>query len=94
MVGYIMILYGLCDAIGSIAFTPIVKYLSRIPVFTFAALANSAMIALFLTWMPRPDTHLELYYIAAAFWGFGDAIWQTQINGNELFDFVILLYFS
>ena len=82
MVGFIMIVYGVCDAISSITFSPIVKYVGRIPVFIFGAICNSLMITILLLWAPRPDNNLSLYFIVAAFWGIGDAIWQTQINGR------------
>lgn len=43
---------------------------------------GGCQIALLL-WMPNPDT-VVVYYIIAACWGMGDAVIQTQINGQYI----------
>ncbi|XP_018010585.1 UNC93-like protein [Hyalella azteca] len=79
MVGYTMICFGVCDAICSISFTPLVKIVGRLPVFTLAAILNAAAIIIMFTWRPTPD-NLAMFFIVPALWGTADAVWQTQIN--------------
>ncbi|KAF2344166.1 Major facilitator superfamily [Trinorchestia longiramus] len=79
MVGYVMICYGLCDALCSVCFSPMVKLVGRVPVFVLGATANVSMIILFFIWQPNSD-EMYVFFIAAAVWGIADAVWQTQIN--------------
>lgn len=52
-------------------------------IFIFGAIVNIAMIIVMLTWTPDPDSPY-MFFIVAGFWGIGDAIWQTQINGKMI----------
>jgi len=79
MVGYVMICFGACDALCSIAFTPLVKRIGRVPVFTLAAVVNGVAIAVMMLWTPHPD-QLGVFFLIPALWGISDAVWQTQIN--------------
>ncbi|KAF2353759.1 Ion channel regulatory protein UNC-93 [Trinorchestia longiramus] len=79
MVGYVMICYGLCDALCSVCFSPMVKLVGRVPVFVLGVTANVSMIILFFIWQPNSD-EMYVFFIAAAVWGIADAVWQTQIN--------------
>ena len=81
MIGYVMIVYGICDAVCSITFSPIVKVVGRVPVFILGCAANVAAIVICMTWDPNPEES-HMYFIVAALWGVADAVWQTQINGN------------
>ena len=80
MVGYAMICFGVSDSIFSIAFTPLVKLVGRVPVFTLAALINATAILIMFYWRPSPEDY-ALFFIVPALWGISDAVWQTQING-------------
>ena len=81
MVGYVMICYGVCDAICSLAFTPLVKSFGRVPIFIFGACINVSLLILMLNWRPDPE-NIIVFFTIAALWGVADAIWQTQINGE------------
>jgi predicted MFS family arabinose efflux permease len=81
-VGYVMICYGVCDALASISFGPVIRHLGRIPVFVFGALLNVSIIITMLLWKPDPNVPI-VFFVIAGLWGIGDAIWQTQINGME-----------
>lgn len=52
-------------------------------IFIFGALVNVAMIIVMLVWIPDPDSPI-MFFVVAGFWGIGDAIWQTQINGKSI----------
>lgn len=79
MVGYVLICYGICDVIGSISFTPLVKSVGRIPVFLLGFSINLSVVITLMYWMPNPD-QVPVFFVLAGLWGFADAIWQTQIN--------------
>lgn len=36
-----------------------------------------------LVWRPHPDGPL-IFFVISGLWGIGDAVWQTQINGETL----------
>ncbi len=79
-IGYVLICYGVVDAIGSVCCAPIVKYTGRIVIFIFGAIVNVSTIIVMLTW--KPDGNFPImFFVVAGLWGLGDAIWQTQING-------------
>ncbi|XP_066987255.1 UNC93-like protein [Macrobrachium rosenbergii] len=79
MVGYVMICYGVCDAICSVSFSPLVKVIGRVPIFTMGAIINLCIIIALRYWIPHPDDIL-VFFVVAALWGVSDAVWQTQIN--------------
>ncbi|XP_037772642.1 UNC93-like protein [Penaeus monodon] len=79
MVGATIICYGICDMLCSLGFTPLVRRLGRIPVFSFGAVVNVGVIITLRFWTPRPDD-LVLFFVLAGLWGVADAVWQTQIN--------------
>ncbi|XP_069113521.1 protein unc-93 homolog A-like isoform X2 [Argopecten irradians] len=78
-VGYVMICYGVVDAICSFTFGRLVQYVGHIPFFILAFLVHGGTLIALLIWKPNPD-QLYLFYIFAALWGMGDAVIQTQIN--------------
>ncbi|XP_069973711.1 UNC93-like protein isoform X2 [Penaeus vannamei] len=79
MVGYVMICYGVCDAVCSVSFSPLVKMIGRVRVFSVGAVINLVIIITLRYWMPHPDDFL-VFFVMAALWGVSDAVWQTQIN--------------
>lgn len=87
MVGYVMICYGVCDAICSITFSPMVKVIGRVPIFTIGAVINISIVITLIYWHPDPDETV-VFFVLAGLWGISDAVWQTQINGELLFIFL------
>ena len=81
-VGYVMITYGVCDAVFSMGFGYIIKIVGRIPIFIFGAFLNTVVIGVLFNWMPNPNENY-VFFILAALWGIADAVWQTQINGES-----------
>jgi hypothetical protein len=43
-VGYVMITYGVCDAVFSMGFGAVIKFCGRIPLFVFGACLNVVVI--------------------------------------------------
>jgi len=78
-VGYVLITYGVVDAICSATFGSFIKYVGRVPIFIGGALLNVICLIILWTWEPNPDMPYVFFFIAAL-WGAADAVWQTQIN--------------
>lgn len=78
-VGFIMITFGLADAVFSMVFGAVIKFVGRIPIFILGAAANVAIVVVLCVWKPTPDD-FYVFFLIAGFWGLGDAVWQTQVN--------------
>ncbi|XP_018669845.2 protein unc-93 homolog A-like [Ciona intestinalis] len=78
-VGFVLICYGACDSLCSFCVGYIEKYTGRPSLFGMAAVIHLALIITFLIWIPYP-TSQALFFVLPAFWGVGDAVWQTQLN--------------
>lgn len=78
-VGFVMITFGLTDAIFSMVFGSIIKVVGRIPIFVFGAIVNAAIIMVLYLWKSSPEEPY-VFFIIAGCWGLGDAVWQTQVN--------------
>ena len=85
-----MISFGIVDAFFSLFLGKIVEWTGRPIMIGAGALVNLGVLILFLTWNPSKDA-LYVFYVGAALWGFSDAVWQTQINGesDNLIDILI-----
>lgn len=80
MVGLIMICFGVVDAIFSLVLGKIVEWWTGRPIMMFlGAVINMALLVTFLLWHPTKDS-LYVFFLGAGFWGFADAVWQTQVN--------------
>lgn len=78
-VGYVMICFGVMDALGSITLGHLSKIVGRKIIFILTALSNVGIIILMFMWSPNPDQKV-IFFVISGFWGLGDAVWQTQIN--------------
>ncbi|XP_059148852.1 protein unc-93 homolog A-like [Physella acuta] len=77
--GYVMICYGVADALCSILFGRLVVYIGHIPFFIFVFINHGALQIAFLLWRPQENQQV-IFYVCAALWGMGDAVMQTQLN--------------
>jgi len=78
-VGYVLITYGVVDAICSASFGGFIKYVGRVPIFLGGAVLNLICVIVLFEWAPHPDQSYVFFFIAGL-WGAADAVWQTQIN--------------
>ena len=81
-IGYVLICYGVCDAIGCMSFGSAVRVFGRVPIFVFAALLNTVLIIAMLLWRPNPSEPV-IFFVIAGLWGLANSIWQTLINSNS-----------
>jgi hypothetical protein len=75
-----MICFGVVNAICSIIFGSIMKYIGRIPIIIFGTVVHGCIFAYLLFWRPHPSNPL-VFFLISGLWGVADAVWQTQING-------------
>ena len=80
-VGFVIVTFGVMDAIGSFALSILIKIIGRVPLFITASVINLTVIAFLFFWVPNSN-EAYFFFITAALWGTSDAIWQTQINGK------------
>lgn len=79
-IGFVMICFGVVNAICSILFGSVMKYIGRTPIIVLGAIVHFTLITIDLFWRPNPSNPL-IFYAMSGLWGVGDAVWQTQING-------------
>ncbi|XP_045464837.1 UNC93-like protein isoform X2 [Harmonia axyridis] len=79
-VGYVMICFGVVNAICSLLFGSVMKYVGRAPIIGLGFLVHTGLVIWFLIWKPNIN-NAKLFYMASGLWGVGDAVWQTQVNG-------------
>ncbi|KAF9423895.1 hypothetical protein HW555_000953 [Spodoptera exigua] len=78
-VGFVMMTYGLSDAIGCVLTGYVAKLTGRLPLICGATIAHAALFTAVLTWRPHAGEEYVLYIIAVL-WGLCDSIWIVQIN--------------
>ncbi|MBQ5154058.1 hypothetical protein EGM85_12460, partial [Macrococcus caseolyticus] len=79
-IGYVMICFGVVNAICSLVFGSAMKYIGRFPILVMGAALHLGLIVWLLIWKPDPESPTT-FFIISGLWGVGDAVWQTQING-------------
>ena len=77
--GYVMICYGVVNALSSFTSGRLVKYVGQLPFFVIAFAFHIGLQIFLLQWKPSSD-EVAYFYISAALWGVGNAIFQTQSN--------------
>ncbi|XP_015108923.1 UNC93-like protein [Diachasma alloeum] len=78
-IGYVMICYGVANAIAALATGSVVKLTGRIPVVIFAFTLHLAIIIALLFWRPSPEQGI-VFFLMSGLWGVCDAIWLVQVN--------------
>ena len=81
-VGYVMICFGVVNAICCLLFGSVMKYIGRAPIMALGCLVHTGLQVWLLLWRPHPSNPI-IFFVAAGMWGVGDAVWQTQVNGES-----------
>ncbi|XP_049873574.1 UNC93-like protein [Pectinophora gossypiella] len=78
-VGFVMMTFGVADAIGCVVTGYLGKITGRVPLICSALVVHSALFITLLVW--RPQAHMSyVLYIIAVLWGLCDSVWMVQIN--------------
>eukprot|EP00397_Hematodinium_sp_SG-2012_P021074 GEMP01021748.1.p1 GENE.GEMP01021748.1~~GEMP01021748.1.p1 ORF type:complete len:488 (+),score=105.76 GEMP01021748.1:182-1645(+) len=75
----VLICYGVVDASTCVLTGHLVKIMPRVAIFLLAAVANAVVILTLSAYTPTAANKWVIY-VLAGLWGFGDAVWQAQIN--------------
>ncbi|XP_026499823.1 UNC93-like protein [Vanessa tameamea] len=78
-IGFVMICFGVFNALAAAVAGAIVKITGRFPVMVIALLLNLCLLTSLLLWRPDPEQWL-VFFILAAIWGTADAVWLVQVN--------------
>jgi predicted MFS family arabinose efflux permease len=78
-----MICFGVVNAICSVIFGTIMKYIGRFSIIIFGTILHMGIFSYLLFWRPHPDSAIT-FFLVSGLWGVSDAVWQTQINGKLL----------
>ncbi|CAH2096007.1 unnamed protein product [Euphydryas editha] len=78
-VGFVMMAYGLSDAIGCVVTGYVSKVTGRLPLICVALVAHCCLFVSLLTWSPQAN-QTYVVYVIAVIWGLCDSIWLVQIN--------------
>ncbi|XP_023941435.2 UNC93-like protein [Bicyclus anynana] len=79
MVGFVMMTFGIADAIGCLVTGYISKLTGRLPLIIVATVAHFGLFVALLAWRPQHDQS-HIMFIIAILWGLCDSIWIVQIN--------------
>uniref|UniRef100_A0A2A4IZ62 UNC93-like protein n=1 Tax=Heliothis virescens TaxID=7102 RepID=A0A2A4IZ62_HELVI len=78
-IGYVMICFGVFNALAAPVAGALVKVTGRFPVMVTALVLNLCLLSALLSWRPDPEQWL-VFYALAAIWGTADAVWLVQVN--------------
>ncbi|XP_074165432.1 protein unc-93 homolog A-like isoform X3 [Sminthopsis crassicaudata] len=78
-VGFVMICSSATNSISSLIFGKLSQYTGRIALYALGTVTHLTCIISLLVWRPHPSQEI-LFFLFAALWGIGDAVFQTQNN--------------
>ncbi|XP_072760653.1 UNC93-like protein [Anoplolepis gracilipes] len=78
-IGYVMICFGVTNAIAALATGSIVKLTGRKPVMFFAFCLHLGLLIFMLRWRPTPEQGI-IFFLVSGLWGVCDSIWLVQVN--------------
>ncbi|XP_075978086.1 UNC93-like protein [Anticarsia gemmatalis] len=78
-VGYVMMTFGLSDAIGCLVTGYLAKLVGRLPLLIGALFVHGGVFITMLVWRPHPGDQY-IMFIIAMLWGLCDSCWTVQIN--------------
>lgn len=78
-IGYVMICFGITNAIAALATGAVVKLTGRKPVMIFAFCLHLGLFVYMLQWKPTPEQGV-IFFLLSGLWGVCDSIWLVQIN--------------
>ncbi|XP_025988285.2 UNC93-like protein [Solenopsis invicta] len=78
-IGYVMICFGITNAIAALATGAVVKLTGRKPVMIFAFCLHLSLFIFMLQWNPTPEQGI-VFFLLSGLWGVCDSIWLVQVN--------------
>ncbi|KAI4462348.1 unc-93 related [Holotrichia oblita] len=78
-IGFVMICFGVSNALAAMIIGHLVKIIGRPPVIAFGLAVHVAIMITFLIWKPDNVNKL-MYFLMSGLWGIADAVWLVNIN--------------
>lgn len=82
-IGFVMICFGVTNAIAALGAGSIMKLTGRRPLMIFAFFLHVGILVFLLRWKPTPE-HNYMFFLMSGLWGLCDAMWLVQVNGTYL----------
>nr|CAD7267902.1 unnamed protein product [Timema shepardi] len=78
-IGYVMICYGVTNALSAVITGSLVRLTGRVPLVLCATVLHSGVVLGLLWWEPRSHDK-AVFFVMSGLWGVADGVWQIQIN--------------
>ncbi|KOC65552.1 UNC93-like protein [Habropoda laboriosa] len=78
-IGYVMICFGVTNAIAALGTGSLMKLTGRRPLMIFAFCLHIGILAFLLRWKPTPEQS-SMFFLMSGLWGLCDALWLVQVN--------------
>ncbi|XP_076643712.1 UNC93-like protein [Halictus rubicundus] len=78
-IGYVMICFGVTNAIAALGAGSIMKLTGRKALMVFAFCLHVGILVFLLRWKPTPDQS-SIFFLMSGLWGLCDAMWLVQVN--------------
>lgn len=78
-IGFVMICFGVSNAIAAIFGGRIVSKTGRSPMIAFGLVLHVCLLITLLMWRPHSGNK-EMYFLISGLWGIADAVWLVHIN--------------
>jgi len=80
-VGYSLVIFGICEVLGSVIGGRLSDRIGRTPVFLFSCVCTMTGVCFAASSSPNEELHVWRYFLAYAFLGLGDSGFNTQVQG-------------
>lgn len=81
-IGYVMICFGVTNAIAALGTGSIMKLTGRRALMIFAFCVHLGILIFLLRWKPSPEQS-QIFFLMSGLWGLCDAMWLVQVNGER-----------
>ncbi|XP_076180620.1 UNC93-like protein [Ptiloglossa arizonensis] len=78
-IGYVMICFGVTNAVAALGAGSLMKLTGRKPLMIFAFCLHIGILVFLLRWKPTPEQS-SMFFLMSGLWGLCDAMWLVQVN--------------
>ncbi|XP_054009390.1 UNC93-like protein isoform X1 [Hylaeus anthracinus] len=78
-IGYVMICFGITNAVAALGAGSLMKLTGRKPLMIFAFCLHMGILVFLLQWKPTPN-QTATFFLMSGLWGICDSMWLVQVN--------------
>ncbi|XP_076750648.1 UNC93-like protein isoform X1 [Xylocopa sonorina] len=78
-IGYVMICFGVTNAVAALGTGSMMKLTGRRVLMAFAFCLHMGILFFLLRWKPTPEQNF-IFFLMSGLWGLCDAMWLVQVN--------------